>query len=131
MSTLANHAFTKMNGLGNEIVIVDVRGSGIGTLAAGTVRQLARVGFDQMMVLSPPRTPGTEGLVRIYNCDGSEAGACGNGMRCLAALVASRTGRPQLVFETAAGIVCCWHHADGQGTVDMGRPRFCWHEIPL
>jgi diaminopimelate epimerase len=89
------------------------------------------LGFDQLMVLSPPRTPGTEAIVRIYNCDGSEAGACGNGMRCVAALVSAHADKAHLAFETVAGIVRCWRAQEGQFTVDMGRPRFAWNEIPL
>ena len=46
--------------------------------------------YDQLMALYPPRTPGTEAFIRIYNSDGSEAGACGNGMRCVASIVVGR-----------------------------------------
>jgi diaminopimelate epimerase len=131
MNALANHTFTKMNGLGNEIVVVDVRALGSIAITAQEARAAGRLGFDQMMVLSPPRTPGTEALVRIYNCDGSEAGACGNGMRCVAALLSAQTGKSRLVFETKAGILDCWRAQHGHFTVDMGRPRLAWHEVPL
>jgi diaminopimelate epimerase len=131
MNTLANHTFTKMNGLGNEIVVVDVRALGSIAITAQEARAAGCLGFDQMMVLSPPRTPGTEALVRIYNCDGSEAAACGNGMRCVAALLFAQTGKSRLVFETKAGILDCWKAQHGHFTVDMGRPRFAWHEVPL
>src|SRR5437867_6596425 len=93
MSALANRAFTKMNGLGNEIVVVDMRASPA-PIAAPEARAAAEsVAFDQMMALYPPRTPGTEAFVRIYNNDGSESGACGNGMRCIAALICAETGK--------------------------------------
>jgi diaminopimelate epimerase len=84
-----------------------------------------------MMVLYPPRTPGTDAFIRIFNNDGSEAGACGNGMRCVASLVSDENGRPALTFETAAGILNCARNADGTFTVDMGKPHFAWNEIPL
>ena len=83
------------------------------------------------MALYPPRTPGTDAFVRIYNNDGSEAGACGNGMRCVADIVSKETGKSALTFETTAGLLNCWKGDGGLFTVDMGKPRFGWKEIPL
>ena len=84
-----------------------------------------------MMALYPPRTAGTESLIRIFNSDGSEAGACGNGMRCVASLVAKETGKDRLAFEVDGRVLQTWKNADGLFTVDMGEPRFAWNEIPL
>ena len=85
-----------------------------------------------MMALHPPRTPGTDAFVRIYNNDGSEAGACGNGMRCIADLMFRETGKDALTFETQAGLLNCWKGDEPLvSTVDMGKPRFAWNEIPL
>jgi diaminopimelate epimerase len=146
MSALANHPFVKMNGLGNEIVVVDLRGApaqraggapgaGAAPLSPAEVRAVARpegAPFDQMMVLYPPRTPGTDAFVRIYNTDGSEAGACGNGMRCVADVVFAATGKTALTFETRAGLLNAWKGAEPLvSTVDMGPPRFGWRDIPL
>src|SRR5258708_20388748 len=78
MSALANHAFIKMNGLGNEIVVVDMRGQ-TGTIGAAEARAAAQPSgapYDQLMTLHAPRTPATDAHVRIYNNDGSAAGAC-------------------------------------------------------
>jgi diaminopimelate epimerase len=133
MSALANHAFVKMNGLGNEIVLVDMRRES-GAVTAADARAAARPGgvaYDQLMLLLAPRTVGTEAYVRIYNNDGSEAAACGNGMRCLADLVFQETGKAALTFETKAGLLNCWKSAPRLITVDMGVPRFAWNEIPL
>jgi diaminopimelate epimerase len=133
MGALANQSFVKMNGVGNEIVVVDLRSSG-GKFVAEEARAAARpdaVPYDQLMALYPPRTPGTDAFIRIYNNDGSEAGACGNGMRCVADLVAKETGKDTLSFETTAGLLNCWKSTDGLFTVDMGPPRFKWNEIPL
>src|SRR2546426_10979902 len=134
MSALANHPFVKMNGLGNEIVVVDMRARA-GALTASDARAAAQprgVAYDQMMVLYLPRSPGTDAYVRIYNKDGSEAGACGNGMRCVAELLFKETGRRALTLETKAGLLEC-RKADAPltSTVDMGKPRFAWREIPL
>jgi diaminopimelate epimerase len=125
--------FRKMNGLGNEIVVVDLRGSKFvfTPAAVRTVAQRPGSRFDQLMVLHEPRTAGSEAFVRIYNADGSEAEACGNGMRCVGWVVAQQTGRKALQFETKAGAL----HVSVQGmdriTVDMGAPKFGWREIPL
>jgi diaminopimelate epimerase len=134
MSTLANHAFVKMNGLGNEIVIVDMRGQA-GAISAAEARAAAQpqgAPYDQLMALHTARTPGTDAYVRIYNNDGSEAGACGNGMRCVADIVFKESGKAALTFETKAGLINCWKgDAPLTSTVDMGPPRFAWNEIPL
>jgi diaminopimelate epimerase len=134
MSALANHAFVKMNGLGNEIVVVDLRREP-GVIGADEARAVAApkgVPYDQLMALHAPRTPGTDAYVRIYNSDGSESGACGNGMRCIAELLFKETGKATLAFETKAGLINCWQgSAPLVSTVDMGKPRFAWNEIPL
>jgi diaminopimelate epimerase len=134
MSTLANHAFIKMNGLGNEIVVVDLRAQP-GPISAAEARAAAQptgAPYDQLMALYGPRTPGTDGFVRIYNNDGSESGACGNGMRCIADLMFKETGKTVLTFETRAGLLNCWKgEAALVSTVDMGKPRLAWNEIPL
>jgi diaminopimelate epimerase len=139
MSALANHAFVKMNGLGNEIVVVDLRApSGApasGAISPADARAAAGPGgapYDQLMILHAPRTPGSDAFVRIYNNDGSEAGACGNGMRCIAELLFKETGKTALTFETKAGLLNCWKGREPLvSTVDMGAPRFAWNEIPL
>jgi diaminopimelate epimerase len=134
MSALANHAFVKMNGLGNEIVVVDMRGEQ-GAISAAAARAAAQPNgapYDQLMALHAPRTSGTDAYVRIYNSDGSEAGACGNGMRCVAELMFKETGKRALTFETQSGLLNCWRgDAALVSTVDMGKPRFAWNEIPL
>jgi diaminopimelate epimerase len=134
MATLANQPFVKMNGLGNEIVVVDLRRqhARVGADEARAVAQPQGAPYDQMMVLHAPRTPGTDAFVRIYNNDGSESGACGNGMRCVAELMFKETGKPALTFETPAGILNSWKDARPLfSTVDMGPPRLAWNEIPL
>lgn len=134
MSTLGGHPFAKMNGLGNEIVVVDMRTRPV-MIPAAEARAAAGpqgVHYDQMMALYPPRTPNTGAFVRVFNNDGSESGACGNGTRCIAALHFEATGQTRVTFETAAGLLACWRdERTGLITVDMGRPRLRWDEIPL
>ena len=125
--------FWKMNGLGNEIVVVDLRGSKV-VLPPAEVRAMAespRSRFDQLMVLNDPRTRGTEAFVTIFNTDGSESSACGNGTRCIGWLERQRTGRAALKFETKAGLLDVSVDTIQRITVDMGEPRFKWDEIPL
>ena len=119
-----------MNGLGNEIVVVDMRATPA-AISAAEARAAARgAPYDQLMALYPPRAAGIEASVRIYNNDGSESGACGNGMRCIADIAFRATGKDAVTFETRAGLINCWKHGD-LVTVDMGKPRFAWNEIPL
>lgn len=134
MSTLANHSYVKMNGIGNEIVVVDLRDRPGAVTAddARAVASLKGVHYDQLMVLQPPRLSGTEAFIRIYNNDGSEAGACGNGMRCVARRVFEASGERAATFETSAGLLNCWQGPSaGLYTVDMGAPKFGWRDIPL
>jgi len=134
MSALANHAFVKMNGIGNEIVVVDLRDKP-GVVTPGDARAVASpkgVAYDQLMILLPPRLAGTSAFIRIYNNDGSESGACGNGMRCVARRVFEATGEGAATFETSAGLLNCWQGPSaGLYTVDMGSPKFGWQDIPL
>ena len=135
VSSLADHAFVKMNGLGNEIVVVDLRKSPASAVSAEDARAAASpkgAPYDQLMAIFPARTPGTDGFVRIYNNDGSEAGACGNGMRCVADMMFKESGKNALTFETKAGLINCWPGDKPLiATVDMGKPKFAWNEIPL
>jgi len=133
MGALANRPFAKMNGIGNEIVVVDLRDSAAAVSAeeARAVASPEGVPYDQLMVLQPPRLAGTEAFIRIYNNDGSEAAAFGNGMRCVARRLFEATGQTAATFETRAGLLNCWQGADGLYTVDMGPPKFGWKDIPL
>src|SRR5437763_8418281 len=108
MSALANHSFVKMNGIGNEIVVVDMRDAPNAIAAAEARAVASSVAYDQLMALYPPRVAGTTALIKIYNSDGSAAGACGNGMRCVAKRVFAETGAQALTFETPAGLLNCW-----------------------
>ncbi|HXF53756.1 MAG TPA: diaminopimelate epimerase [Hyphomicrobiaceae bacterium] len=133
MASTHTLAYVKMNGLGNEIVVADLRASER-VVTAAEVRRIAadpRTHFDQLMALHRPRRPDAEAYLRIYNADGSEAEACGNGMRCVAWLVSQATGRRGLRFETAAGMLDVTVESIQRISVDMGRPRFGWAEIPL
>jgi diaminopimelate epimerase len=123
--------FYKMQGLGNDFVILDRR-SGKLSLSAAQIRRIADrrrgVGCDQLLCLEPSER--ADVFMRVYNADGSEANACGNGTRAVARLVMEERGGSRAAVETAAGVLNVTVSVQGY-TVDMGRPRFGWDEIPL
>jgi diaminopimelate epimerase len=139
MSALAHRRFLKMHGAGNAIVVLDLRGSSV-TVQPEEARAIAQdpgSSFDQLMVLHDPVSRGTDAFMRIYNTDGSESGACGNGTRCVAFAMLDdpAMARPaeggRLTLETAAGLLGVRRVSERAFTVDMGRPRLAWDEIPL
>jgi diaminopimelate epimerase len=123
----------KMNGLGNEIVVVDLRGADVEISAeqARAIHRAEGLSFDQLMAVSDRRRADTAAFVRIYNNDGSEAGACGNGTRCVAYWLMRGEKAETLRLETAAGVLDCRREGEFLFRVDMGTPRFGWREIPL
>ena len=125
--------FAKMNGIGNEIIVADMRGRAdrVTPAAALALNADAATKFDQIMAIHDARTPGTAFFIDILNSDGTGAQACGNGMRCVVQALAAETGQKTFAFETVAGILNAEEHADGLISVDMGKPRFGWQDIPL
>ncbi|MER8772418.1 diaminopimelate epimerase [Mesorhizobium sp. M0960] len=125
--------FAKMNGIGNEIIVADMRGRAdrVTPAAAVALNADAATRFDQIMAIHDPRTPGTAFFIDILNSDGTSAQACGNGMRCVVQALAAETGQKTFAFETVAGILNAEEHAGGMISVDMGKPRFGWRDIPL
>jgi diaminopimelate epimerase len=126
-------AFYKMNGLGNDFVVVDARARKL-TLGAAAARRIGDrhrgVGFDQLLVIEPSKGNGDFSL-RIWNPDGSETGACGNGTRCVADLLLNETKKPSVTLQTLGGLLTCTRGPDGRVTVDMGEPKLEWQDIPL
>jgi diaminopimelate epimerase len=129
-------AFTKMHGLGNDFIVFDAD-TPAQVPTPAVLRRLADrrtgIGFDQALVLQPPRRAGTDVFYRIFNADGSEVEQCGNGARCIARLVASRAGvrdRP-LTMDSPGGIVSARLRADGLVSVAMGVPNFDPRSLPF
>ena len=128
-------AFSKMHGLGNDFVVLDLRQGGP-SLSTDQVRLIADrrrgVGCDQLIILEPARQPGTDLFMQIRNVDGSESQACGNATRCISARVMAETGRQHLTIETIAGLLTAESLNNGRDiAVDMGAVRLDWHDIPL
>jgi diaminopimelate epimerase len=124
--------FRKMNGLGNDFVVLDLRTRAL-DLAPNEIRAIADrdhgIGCDQVIGLEPSADADT--FMRIWNADGGEVGACGNAARCVAALLAAENDTSQVSIETESAILEALVNEDGTVTIDMGRPRFNWDEIPL
>ena len=126
--------FSKMHGLGNDFVVLDFRCHAT-PLGASAARRLADrrtgIGCDQVILIERPQHPAAQVAMRIRNSDGSEAEACGNATRCVAALLHRESRDPHIRIETAAGVLEAEALDDGSFTVDMGPARTAWHEIPL
>ncbi len=119
--------FTKMHGLGNDFVLLDLISQNI-TISDEQIKLLADrrlgVGFDQLLTVEPPDNPEADFKYRIFNADGSEAEQCGNGARCLLRFVRDRglTTKTKIKLETNTGVIECELEKDGNISVDMGRP---------
>ncbi len=127
-------AFTKMHGLGNDFVVVDARTSPL-RVSSEWVRRLADrrrgVGCDQVVTIEAGED-GEDAVARFFNAEGSEAEACGNGVRCVALLLLEEVSdRNEVRIGTASGLVTA-RFADQWGIVaDLPAPRFDWRNIPL
>lgn len=128
--------FSKMHGLGNDFMVVDLVTQRMG-LQAELIRRLAHrnfgVGFDQMLIVEPPERPDVDFKYRIFNADGSEVQQCGNGARCFARFVHERhlTRKNQLRVETASGIIELDINREGWVRVNMGLPSVLPEQIPF
>ena len=125
--------FVKMNGIGNKIIVADMRGRK-DMITADAAISLARpdaIPFDQIMEVRDPEAGGHDYNIRILNSDGSQAEACGNGTRCVVKWLHEQDGRNAYKFVTKAGLVPAEIADDGLISVDMGVPRFGWRDIPL
>jgi len=129
-------AFTKMQGLGNDFVVVDATRVAF-DLDADDIRRLADrrfgVGCDQVLVVEPPTQPGVDFRYRIFNADGGEVEQCGNGARCFVVFVREHglTDRRRIRVETKGGIIVPRVTDDGNVAVDMGVPRFAAADVPF
>ena len=128
--------FTKMQGVGNDFVVLDALAEPI-ALTQDQVRLIADrhfgVGCDQILQIESPRQPGTDFHYRVFNADGGEVEQCGNGARCFVRYVHERglARKTEIRVSTASGIIVPRLQADGQVTVDMGVPEFEPARIPF
>jgi diaminopimelate epimerase len=126
--------FTKMHGLGNDFILFDAPPGGAPD--AATIRRLADrytgIGFDQALMLEPPRRPGTAAYYRIFNADGREVEQCGNGARCIARFLRERSGKgdAELVLDSPGGLVQA-RFRNEQVSVTMGVPNFEPASLPF
>lgn len=125
--------YFKMNGCGNDFVIIDARSRGMLPLSAQQARAIADrnqgVGCDQVIAIE--RSIRGDAYMRIWNADGGEVDACGNAARCVAWLLLEEGGGASRRIETPAGILYAERAGAKVVTVDMGSPLLRWEEIPL
>ncbi len=124
--------FLKMNGLGNDFVVVEARSTSFrpGESEARAIADRATgIGCDQLIAIEP--SDKADAFMRIWNADGGEVGACGNAARCVGWLLLEASGRASATIETAAGVLSVARAGEGQVTVDMGLPGLNWRDIPL
>ena len=128
--------FTKMHGLGNDFMVVDLI-SQRAYLDTMTIQRLADrhfgIGFDQLLIVEPPDLPNVDFKYRIFNADGSEVEQCGNGVRCFTRFVHERklTTKTKIKVQTKAGIVEPELGQNGWVRVNMGYPKFLPNQIPF
>jgi diaminopimelate epimerase len=131
-----NTAFVKMHGCGNDFVILDERARPRALTpeqAAFLANRHTGIGCDQVIAIQscPRGDTEADAFMRIWNPDGSEAGACGNATRCVADILLRDAGRGAVTIRTVSGDLRATRGADGLITVDMGPPRLDWADIPL
>ena len=131
---MKNIPFVKMDGLGNDFVIIDNRNDPVSLSTADIVQignRKTGVGFDQMIIIEP--SDKAFARMKIFNADGSAAGACGNGTRCVGKMLMDETLKTSLALEAPDGkILKTFRESpDALVTVDMGKPALKWNEIPV
>jgi len=128
--------FTKMHGAGNDFIVVDATRAPL-SLDSNVIRGLSDrhlgIGFDQMLVIEPARSKGTDFYYRIFNADGGEVGQCGNGARCFVRYVHEKglSEKIEIRVETRSGIIEPRLEKDGRVSVNMGVPIFEPGRIPF
>lgn len=128
--------FTKMHGLGNDFMVLDLISHPV-SLTATQIQKLADrhfgIGFDQLLLIEAPTQPDVDFNYRIFNCDGTEVEHCGNGARCFARFVLDRglTTLTSIRVKTNRGVIILHAEEDGFITVDMGQPDFSPATLPF
>ncbi len=130
---LAGRRVAKMNGAGNEIVVLDLRGTQAHVTAADARAIGAAPGlkYDQLMALHDAARTDAAASMKIFNIDGSLSGACGNGTRCVAWALLRDSAARELELESDGGRLHVTRDNEWSFTVDMGTPKLGWRDIPL
>ncbi|WP_038319460.1 diaminopimelate epimerase [Kingella kingae] len=133
---MTNLKFSKMHGLGNDFMVIDAINQTFEPRAeqiAQWANRYTGIGFDQLLVVEKAQSDDVDFRYRIFNADGGEVEQCGNGARCFVKFVTEQglTDKPEIVVETARGIIKPRLNDDGLVTVNMGQPRFAPDDVPF
>lgn len=126
--------FIKMHGIGNDFIVIDSRNEAFNLTSQQIIKLCDRnkgIGCDQLVLLESPTQDNADCMVRFFNPDGSESGACGNASRCVAKLVMQEKSVKTLNLQTKATILNCKLTDDNLISVNMGVAKTNWQEIPL
>jgi diaminopimelate epimerase len=127
-----SRSFVKMNGAGNDFVVVNA----LETPFAPTADEARAIadratgqGCDQLIAIEPSTT--ADAFMRVWNADGGTVETCGNALRCVGWMLLQSTGKDRVTIDTLGGPTTAWRAPDNRITVDMGAPRLDWDRIPL
>ena len=124
--------FLKMNGLGNDFVVVEARSQPFAPSEAearAIADRASGVGCDQLIAIES--SPKADAFMRIWNADGGQVEQCGNAARCVGWLLMQATGRDEVSLDTPGGLLHVSAAGDHKVTIDMGKPGLDWRDIPL
>lgn len=132
MSSETTIPFRKMNGLGNDFVVLDARARPL-VVSDDQARAIADrktgIGCDQLIVME--NSPKADVRMRIWNAEGGEVQSCGNASRCIADIVMAEKGAASATIDTKGGLLTAQQAGKLKVRIDQGRPRFDWKDIPL
>jgi len=132
MARSMRRPFLKMNGLGNDFVVVEARSQPFAPTVAevrGIADRADGIGCDQLIAIEG--SPRADAFMRIWNADGGEVEHCGNAARCVGWLILEATGRDRASLDSPSGVLEITRAGPKQVTIDMGAPRLGWRDIPL
>ena len=126
--------FTKMHGCGNDFVVIDNRNQQL-ELNKDEIKLICDrhygIGCDQLVVINNNNKNNVSVHALFWNSDGSVSATCGNATRCIASILFVESGTETLNIETPNGVIECHKKDNGLISVNIGKPKIAWNEIPL
>lgn len=129
---MTGRPFVKMNGCGNDFVVVDALSRPFAPTpdeARAIADRATGQGCDQLIVIEP--SPSADAFMRVWNADGGPVETCGNALRCVGWMLMQAAGTDRVTIDTLGGPTTATRAGEDRITVDMGAPRLDWTQIPL